>query len=1391
MEKLNSIEGLLEKIHKNIAKNPNRKYSRAYLTKQSEVTRQHLNSYNAIAAELQQNKDATPRQELQDSIERVKKVRDNIYALIKSKEEEAKTDEEEYSSAASDQGDTEQEDIAKVESIKEDHKHVNKKMAAIAFKDVEDALEKFDGTANITKWVKDFEDVAKTCQWNNIQKYLFMRRLLRKAAKLAVEATDEIATYDALKEFLELEFAKEVRSVDIHKELREKKKVTDETMLEYAYKMKRIASRGGVDNKSLIEYIVAGLSGSASNKFTLLEADNFDELKIKLKIYEQLQSQSKDQRKPDGAENSKQKRCFKCGEAGHMANNCSKEVKCFKCNEFGHIAPKCKKSYGDTSEDKQKKVKCYKCGHFGHYASNCTKKEEKEVKVGCIRGVSAMYVESKINNVQCSALIDTGSDYNLVREDIYKRLQVNLEQSTKNFVGLGMKGTVSIGKFEAEVLIQDNVFEATIYVLPTSSMTAEFIVGHDLLRNAEVVIRENRVTIKKADWKETQDLDGETDVMKIDCVDSNELEVPQEYREKIENLIKHYEPRKNVETTVETKIVLVSEDPIMSRPRRLAPKERKVLDEQIEQWLKDKVIRPSVSEFSSAVVIVPKKDNAYRVCIDYRQLNKRIIRDCFPMPLIEDLIDELSGAIVFSTLDLKNGFFHVPVAEASQKYTSFVTPSGQYEFLKTPFGLSVSPANFLRFVSITFADLLRQKIIKIYMDDIIIPGTCMEDAFNKLKITIGVAAEKGIDINWKKCNFLKNEVDFLGYRISNGCIRPSAQKIQAVQRFPEPTMKKHIQSFLGLTGYFRKFVRDYAKTARPLSDILKENSEFTFGFEQREAFLKLKKTLTSEPVLKIFDRDAETEVHTDASQEGYGAVMLQRSKDGKDFHPVYYMSCKTSDVEKRYHSYHLEALAVIKAIEKFRVYLLGKKFKLVTDCSAFEKTLKTTKELPAKVARWVMFLEEFDYTVEHRAGDKLKHVDALSRHPIMVIEDNLTALIKENQKKDERLNVIRQLLAKEPYKDYIMESDILMKFNGQKNVIALPAAMHTETIRKMHENGHFGAKKVTEAIMDKYYIPKLQEKIEKHISCCVPCVLAERKRGKKEGELMPIPKGDTPMDTYHIDHLGPMTNTSKMYKYLFVIIDGFSKFAWIYPTKTTNAKEVLDKLIVQQKSFGNPRRIVTDKGAAYTSNDFEQYCRDEGIEHVTITTGIPRGNGQVERLHQVIISVLAKLAINDPDKWYRHVNSVQRCINNTYQRSVATTPFEVMFGVKMNHCDDADIIALIEEEAVQIFDEARDDMRQAAKRAIQRMQEENRRNHNRRCKPAKQYKVNDLVFIKRTQFGTGLKIKKKFLGPYKISQVNGKNRYEVIRVGESEGPRITSTSADFMKPYQADGEEEQ
>ncbi|GBM70490.1 Pro-Pol polyprotein [Araneus ventricosus] len=226
--------------------------------------------------------------------------------------------------------------------------------------------------------------------------------------------------------------------------------------------------------------------------------------------------------------------------------------------------------------------------------------------------------------------------------------------------------------------------------------------------------------------------------------------------------------------------------------------------------------------------------------------------------------------------------------------------------------------------------------------------------------------------------------------------------------------------------------------------------------------------------------------------------------------------------------------------------------------------------------------------------------------------------------------------------------------------------MQTEIIRNAHERGYTGVKYTEKHLQDYYYIPKLRQKVEKIISNCVHCILINQKRGKKEGLLHPLQKEDTPLHTYHIDHLGPLESTNKNYKYILAIIDAFTKFVWIYPTKSTTSAEVIAKLEIQKAVFGSPFQIISDRGTAFTSGDFADYCAKEKIKHHAITTGLPRANGQIERINQTIISVLSNLSLENPNKWYKFTNELQQTINSTYQRSIDTTHFELLFGTKMN-----------------------------------------------------------------------------------------------------------------------------
>ena len=274
------------------------------------------------------------------------------------------------------------------------------------------------------------------------------------------------------------------------------------------------------------------------------------------------------------------------------------------------------------------------------------------------------------------------------------------------------------------------------------------------------------------------------------------------------------------------------------------------------------------------------------------------MKDRYPLPIIEEVLEQLYNAKVFSILDLKNGFLHVDIEESSKKYTAFVTPDGHFEFNKVPFGLCNSPAVFQRYVNVVLQDLKRQGVVLAYIDDLIIPARSKEEGIQKLKEVLKVSEENGLIINWSKCAFLQTEVKFLGHIIRNGSIRPSEEKTFAVKHFPVLKNIKSVMQFLGLTGYFRKFIPGYATIAKPLSDLTKQDATFIWGPSEENAYIKLKELLCQEPVLKLFNPDLQSQLHTDASKEGLGAVLVQKHDDGQ-YHPVFFLSFKTTDSEKK------------------------------------------------------------------------------------------------------------------------------------------------------------------------------------------------------------------------------------------------------------------------------------------------------------------------------------------------------------------------------------------------------------------------------------------------------------------------------------------------------------
>ncbi|GFU31762.1 hypothetical protein TNCV_1176311 [Trichonephila clavipes] len=413
------------------------------------------------------------------------------------------------------------------------------------------------------------------------------------------------------------------------------------------------------------------------------------------------------------------------------------------------------------------------------------------------------------------------------------------------------------------------------------------------------------------------------------------------------------------------------------------------------------------------------------------------------------------------------------------------------------------------------------------------------------------------------------------------------------------------------------------------------------------------------------------------------------------------------------------------------------------------------KDLNTRIARWALNLQDYDYTILHRSGSQMAHVDALSRIQVLTNQcnDSIVHRIKESQELDPHILSIKALLQKGPYDNYCIKNNILYKFIDGAEVLVIPDEMQHHFIKNAHGKGHFSVKRTLEHIKNKYFIPQLQSKIEKYISNCVTCILKNKKSGKQEGFLHPLVKDDIRLNTYHIDHLGPLATSSNKK---------------IRHSKTT---------------FGNPRFLITDRGTTFTSDEFRTYCSEQKITLHHITTGFPRANGQVERINRTIIPVLSKMSEDDPTKWFKHVPSLQEVLNSTFQRSINTTPFELLFGTQINNKTDLRIQQLIDEQLQLEFNENRELLRKAAKTQILKVQNENKKSYNLRRKSPYLYSVKDLVAIKKTQQGPGQKLCNKFIGPYKMTQVKPNDTYNVEKCGNFDGPTKTSTCAEYLKPW--------
>ena len=482
-------------------------------------------------------------------------------------------------------------------------------------------MDKFDGSGSVSveKWVADLQNTAESVNWSDQMILTCARRLLLGDAKKFINSERGINTFALFKSKIVKEFKIKVNAYDVHQMLQNRRKKPEESCRAYLYDMKEISGQiDDFDVSTLISYVVNGIIDDSKEKLLLLGAKNLDELKEKFEIYEKeskkrpvVGKQNNNFKKVDKTEKVDKKeklRCYNCGNIGHEAKTCpnvEKGPKCFNCRQYGHISKTCNnKKYENTNQ----------------------------ASVGLVENkvMGNRYVKNvNWRNHQVDALIDTGSVVNIMRSDLVKKMYaLRLEPTSKTFTGLGAHVVEPLGYFDDQILIDGEYYITRFYVVAERGIPYQLLLGNEYLKQVEVVIRPDGIQIKKSVLTDAGD---DCQILHIDLVNECEIiDVPKNFEVEVDNIIKNYKPLRTKICPIETKIILNDETPIYKKLRRLSPLERKVLHEQTQEWLKLGIIVPSYSEFASPVVIVKKKDNSYRVCIDYRELNKRVMKDRFP-----------------------------------------------------------------------------------------------------------------------------------------------------------------------------------------------------------------------------------------------------------------------------------------------------------------------------------------------------------------------------------------------------------------------------------------------------------------------------------------------------------------------------------------------------------------------------------------------------------------------------------------------------------------------------------------------------------------------------------------------------------------------------------------
>ncbi|WVZ58136.1 hypothetical protein U9M48_008439 [Paspalum notatum var. saurae] len=668
-------------------------------------------------------------------------------------------------------------------------------------------------------------------------------------------------------------------------------------------------------------------------------------------------------------------------------------------------------------------------------------------------------------------------------------------------------------------------------------------------------------------------------------------------------------PDREVEFLIE---LLPGTAPIEKRQYRVAPKEQ---EKNIDELLGKGFIRPSSSPWAFPVLFVDKKDGSRRMCVDYRALNDVTIKNKYPLPRIDDLFDQLQGACVFSKIDLRSGYHQMKIRPSDIPKTAFITRFGLYEYIVMSFGLTNAPAYFMNLMNKVFMEYL-DKFVVVFIDDILIYSKTEEEHEEHLRLVLQKLRDHKLYAKLSKCEFWLDQVPFLGHIVSKGGIMVDPSKISSVMDWKVPEVVKEVRGFLGLAGYYRRFIESFSRIAKPMTSLLEKGVPFIWTKERQAAFDELKKRLTTAPVLTLPDLTKSFTVYCDASKEGLGCVLMQEGK------VTAYASRQLRKHEVNYPTHDLELAAVVYAPKIWRHYLFGNRCEIYTDHKSL-KYIFTQNELNMRQRRWLELIKDYDLEIHYHPGKANVVADALSRKiATFEAEPTLEQEIRNHQKTDEKIQEIREQikLGKAPhfredeqgtvwYKNRICVPDV----DGIKKLILGEAHDTAYSI-------HPGSTKMYHDLKERFWWYGMKRAVAEYVAVCDTCQRVKAEHQRPAGLLQPLKIPEWKWQEISMDFIVGLPRTQKGYNSIWVVVDRLTKVAHFIPVNTTYSGARLAELYISRIVclHGVPKRIISDKGSQFTSHFWEQ-LHDSLDSKLRFSTAYhPQTDGQTKRTNQIL-----------------------------------------------------------------------------------------------------------------------------------------------------------------------------